>query len=82
MAAGKCIAASDIPSNRELITHGQNGVLFTLGSSRALVRIIPDLFKNPDYRKDLSGNAQKSSDNYDEKTMAEKISAVYKTLIE
>ncbi|MCI0472634.1 MAG: glycosyltransferase family 4 protein, partial [Ignavibacteria bacterium] len=82
MASGKCIAASDIPSNRELITHGQNGVLFTLGSSRALARIISDLYKNPDFRNNLSENARKSSDNYDEKTMAEKISGVYKTLTE
>lgn len=82
MASGKCIAASDIPSNRELIAHGQNGILFSLGNSRALARVISDLYKNPDFRNNLSENAKKSSDNYDEKTMTEKISDVYKTLTE
>jgi len=82
MASGKCIAASNIPSNRELITDKQNGVFFTLGSSRALAGIISELFKDAELRKNLSLNAQKSAENYNEKIMAGKIASVYITLTE
>lgn len=82
MASGKCIAASSIPSNKELITDKQNGVLFTLGNTSALIKVISELYINPDLRKNLSLNAQISSENYNEKTMADKITSVYTTLTE
>lgn len=82
MASGKCIAASNIPANRELITDKENGLLFDLNKPGTLPEVITNLYNNPDLRNEFSGKARISSEDYDEKSMADKISAIYLNLTE
>ena len=77
LASGRCIVASDIPSNRELINNGENGVLFELGNSKALTEKILYLIDNPEERERLSRNASQSALAYDEQKMTEKIMGIY-----
>lgn len=81
LASGRCIIASDIPSNREIIRHGESGMLFKLGSDKALIKQILELYGNTDLKKSLSDSALKSSEIYDEKSMTEKISNIYLSLL-
>ena len=47
MAQGQLFIASDIGGHRELITHGETGVLFNAGDVEALTRAALDLFDHP-----------------------------------
>jgi len=44
MAQGRLLVASDVGGHRELIRHGQTGVLFEAGSVQALTDTVVDLF--------------------------------------
>lgn len=77
MVSGRSIIASDIPSNRELINDGKNGVLFTPGDATGLTEKILSLLNNPGERKRLSENAAKDALEYDEKEMTGKIMKIY-----
>jgi glycosyltransferase involved in cell wall biosynthesis len=77
MASGRSIIASDIPSNRELINDGKNGLLFSLGDVTGLTEKILSLLNNPEERGRLSENAEKDASAYDEKEMAGKIMRIY-----
>lgn len=82
LAAGRCIVASDIPANRELINDNDNGMLFDLDDKKKLLEIIVGLYNNKDKRTELSKNALVSSLKYDDKVMTEKIETLYKNLID
>ena len=43
MAQGRLLVASDVGGHRELISHGENGVLFRAGSADALADAVVDL---------------------------------------
>jgi glycosyltransferase involved in cell wall biosynthesis len=80
LSAGKCIVASDIPSNAEIIHDNENGLLFNLDNNIQLVNIIFDLYNKTINQEVLSSYAVKSSQNYDERTMTEKIENIYSFL--
>ena len=50
MAAGTFPIASDIPANRQWITHGENGLLFPVGNSNALKEAILRAANDPHFR--------------------------------
>jgi glycosyltransferase involved in cell wall biosynthesis len=50
MAAGAFPIASDIPANRQWITHGKNGLLFPVGDSNALKEAILQASNDPGFR--------------------------------
>ena len=78
MSSGRCIIASDITSNRELIKNNFNGILFTLQDESNLINIIDNLITDKLKRNELSKNAEKEAKNYDEKEMIIKIENIYK----
>jgi PEP-CTERM/exosortase A-associated glycosyltransferase len=57
MAAGKALIASDIGGHRELICHGQTGMLFRAGDVSALQRTLVQLLDNLALRHALSRQA-------------------------
>lgn len=80
MASGRAIIASDIPSNRELIKDGENGLLFELGEKAKLTEKILSLLESPDERQRLSRKAMHNAMDYDEKKMTERIMEIYSTV--
>lgn len=81
MASGRCIVASDIPSNRELITENKNGILFRLSNHSDLADVVTHLLNEKSKREMLSGNAIESSMDFDEKEMVIKIENIYNKVI-
>lgn len=49
MASGRCIIASDLPTIRELIRDGENGLLVTPEDPRAWINAVSMLRKNPEW---------------------------------
>jgi glycosyltransferase involved in cell wall biosynthesis len=58
MAAGSCIAVSDLPTLREAVRDGECGALFAAGDAAALARTIVDLVERPERRRALEGAAR------------------------
>lgn len=54
MAMGKALIASDIGGHRELIRHGQTGVLFAPDNVTACVEALSALLRDPAYRQKLA----------------------------
>ena len=48
MAQGRLLVASDVGGHKELIRHGQNGILFKAGSAAALAQSVVDLLATPE----------------------------------
>ena len=46
MAQGRLLVASDVGGHKELIRHGQTGMLFKAGSATALAATVTDLLSN------------------------------------
>ncbi len=57
MACRKPVIASNIPSNRELIADGKNGLLFECGNKKALSKKIKLLIEKPRFAEKLGKNA-------------------------
>jgi len=58
MAAGLPIIASDIPQNRELIDHEKSGLVFTSGSSDAMVLMLKRMLEHMHLAKELGRAAR------------------------
>ncbi|MCA9000255.1 MAG: glycosyltransferase [Planctomycetaceae bacterium] len=65
MAAGKPVVVSDIPPNRELVIHEQDGLIVNLGDSVGLMQYTLKLLENPDWAARLgSAAAEKMARRY------------------
>jgi len=80
LASGKCIMASGIPQNKELINDDVNGVLFSPEDSDGFLRKLFDIFNSTEKRELLIAQAIISSVNYSEKYMTDKIQRIYSEL--
>ena len=47
MAQGRLLVASDVGGHKELIRHGQTGMLFTAGQAESLVQTVLQLLNQP-----------------------------------
>jgi glycosyltransferase involved in cell wall biosynthesis len=81
LASGCCIVAGSIPSNLELIHNEYDGLLFDLKDQDSLIEMIVSLYINTEKRQQLSENAVKLSEKFDERTMTEKTEQLYLKLI-
>lgn len=74
-ACGRAIIASDIPGCREVITHGENGLLTPPGNPAALADAIERLANDPPLRRDMGLVSRKravaefSTDEVNQKTV-------------
>ena len=57
MACGLPVVASDIKGHRELITHGENGLLFESGNQEQLAEQIAEICKNHSYKNKFADAA-------------------------
>ena len=60
MAAGCCCVASDIGAHRDLIAHGETGLLHPPGDADALASRISECLRNPDMRRKLGERARQA----------------------
>lgn len=77
MAAGKAIVASDIPSIRQIVEDGEDGLLFDPNDVRMLAQFLSRLYYEQEYREDLGKNAKKNVRRYDLNVVANKILKIY-----
>jgi glycosyltransferase involved in cell wall biosynthesis len=79
MAYGKCVIATDIPGNADVIKHGENGSLFQPGNSLELAERIDFLLGNEAELRRLGANARREiEEHYRWETTLERTLAVYK----
>jgi glycosyltransferase involved in cell wall biosynthesis len=64
MAAGVPILATDLPSIREVLRHGENAWLVPPGDPKALTEGIQHLLENPDLAERLARQARKDVRQY------------------
>ena len=64
MASGLCVVASDIPGNRDLIRHGENGLLFRPGDADSLAANLRRVVEDDRERRRLAGAAHRTSLGY------------------
>lgn len=60
MAAGRCCVASDIPGSRDLIRHGETGLLHPPGDAAALADRLAEAFGDSGLRRRLGDNAREA----------------------
>lgn len=75
MAMGKAVLASDVGGHRELIRHGETGILFKAGDEAALAGEILRLLADRQLREDLQGRGRTGVTEYH---AWEKTTAVYR----
>ncbi|HMQ68092.1 MAG TPA: glycosyltransferase [Ignavibacteria bacterium] len=80
MATGRCILASDIEANKELITDRSNGLLFNTDDPVEYLKRLHELIDNKNLRTELSEKALKESLEYSEEKMSGKIMNEYSIL--
>ena len=59
MAQGRLFVASDVGGHKELIRHGETGVLFKAGNAQALAAAVLDLLDNPKDWQRLKSNGRR-----------------------
>jgi glycosyltransferase involved in cell wall biosynthesis len=81
MAASVPVVVSDIPGNRNLVSHGETGSIFSTGDSRGLAEMLVYIMDNPAEAgaMAISGN-RKIEDQYSNKKMAAEYTHLYHEL--
>ncbi|KMM17121.1 hexosyltransferase [Synechococcus sp. GFB01] len=72
MAAGLPIVASDVPACREVLRHGEAGLLLPAGDVAAWCRVLEELIDDPGRRRQLAAAAQRTAPRYDSRAAAER----------
>jgi len=80
MAYGIPIVASDMPVFQEILTHGENAILFKPGDPVALAKGVKTLVDDPDLASRIACAAKEDARNYTYDKRAEKILGVIKAL--
>jgi glycosyltransferase involved in cell wall biosynthesis len=77
MATGKAIVCSDIPSLREIVIDGVDGLWFKMGNARELSKLLVRLHNEPDLLQRLGLNALESSKRFDVDVVYDQILSSY-----
>lgn len=81
MAATVPVIASDIPGNRNLVSHGHTGLLFSVGNSQDLADKIRQMMDGPVAARNMAKNGtRKVEEEYSSRRMAREYSAIYQEL--
>lgn len=82
MAAGVPVVATDIPGNRQLVTHGSTGFLVPVGDRAALAKFAFQILENPDQNTTLRENARREMlDKFPVDKMVDAHAALYRELL-
>jgi phosphatidylinositol alpha-mannosyltransferase len=81
LAGGACVVASDIPAFDDLLGQGQYGALFESESSTELAKVVIDLLRDENKRKELSSRGKEHAKLFDWTVVAQQIYSVYEMSI-
>ena len=81
LAAGAPIVASDLDAFARVLDDGAAGVLVRRGDPAALATALGDLLADPERRAELSARGQEIAAGYDWSVVAQRILAVYETVV-
>ena len=81
LAGGACVVASDIPAFDDLLGQGQYGALFESESATELAKVVIDLLRDENKRKELSSRGKERAQLFDWKVVAQQIYSVYEMSI-
>jgi phosphatidylinositol alpha-mannosyltransferase len=81
LAGGACVVASDIPAFEDLLGSGQYGALFESENATDLARVIIDLLRDDEKRKELIQRGKNRGKGFDWTVVAEQIYSVYEMSI-
>jgi glycosyltransferase involved in cell wall biosynthesis len=57
-ASGRPLVASDVPGCREIVRHGENGLLVPPGDSKALANALRTLIEDPELRSRMGARGR------------------------
>ena len=77
MAGGAAVVASDIPAFADVLGNGEFGALFESENSENLAKVIIDLLRDDQKRKDLATAGAKHAQRFDWSQVGEEIFEVY-----
>ena len=81
LAGGACVVASDIPAFDDLLGQGQFGALFESESATELAKVVIDLLRDENKRKELSSRGKEHAKQFDWTVVAQQIYSVYEMSI-
>ena len=81
LAGGACVVASDIPAFDSLLGGGEFGALFESENSTDLAKVIIDLLRDENKRKELASAGKKHAQVFDWDVVAERIFSIYEMAI-
>ena len=81
LAGGACVVASDIPAFDDLLGHGEFGALFTSEDATDLAKVVIDLLRDENKRKDLATIGRSRGQSFDWDIVAQQIYSVYEMSI-
>ena len=81
MAAGTPVVASDIPGYREVLTHGKEGLSVTPGDVDELASATIALLNDPDRRRRMACEGQKTARQYRWEVVAKRVYEHYELLL-
>ena len=81
LAGGACVVASDIPAFDDLLGQGEYGALFESESATELAKVVIDLLRDENKRKELSSRGKERARLFDWTVVAEQIYSVYEMSI-
>jgi phosphatidyl-myo-inositol alpha-mannosyltransferase len=81
LAGGACVVASDIPAFEDLLGQGEFGALFESESATELAKVVIDLLRDENKRKELSSRGKERAKIFDWSVVAQQIYSVYEMSI-
>lgn len=82
-ACGRPIVTTNLPGCREIVRHGENGLLVEPRDVSGVVEALKYLLQNPKIRKKMGATGRKiAEENYSSEHIIPQITAVYKSCIE
>jgi phosphatidylinositol alpha-mannosyltransferase len=81
LAGGACVVASDIPAFDDLLGQGEFGALFESESASELAKVVIDLLRDENKRKELSSRGKERAKLFDWTVVAKQIYSVYEMSI-
>jgi phosphatidylinositol alpha-mannosyltransferase len=80
-AAGTPVVASDIAGYRDVVTHGEDGLLFPRGDAMALAETLRDLALDPGLAPRLGTAAARTAERYAWPHVAEQVAGIYEDAV-
>ncbi len=77
-AGGKCVIASNVRGNRDLIEHNKTGFLFSLNNSQEFIKTIIDTYNDNNLKNIVEKNAVLSVQKYSQRQVVNDMFEIYK----